>query len=154
QHGLELAAEDLALDPVLVARARDEVEPLRRRVRNRHDHDVRLRLAEDLGQLVDRAEDRRAEEAAAAQAHVVVDEADDLHAGLLAELAREAAPASSRAYDERAPAVPGRAERRDAAVRRALGEARTADEEEAEHGVDDEDRAREVGAIPRRRHEA
>ena len=94
------------------------------------------------------AEDGHALHPAAAQAWVVVDEADDVLARRLAQLAEEAAAAAARADDERAPprvAVLDRAER---VEERPLAEARGADQSDAEERVDDVDAGREVAERP------
>src|SRR5205085_5832800 len=89
----------------------------------------------------------------AAQARVVVDEADDVLARRLAQLAEQAAAAAAGAHDQRAPLSRPALHHDEGTVERSLAEARGADEDRAEEPVDDEDALREVAPRLRRRDE-
>ena len=75
------------------------VEPVARRVRDRHEHGVGMRLREHPVDLVEPAEDGHALDPPAPQPRVVVDEADDLLARGLAQLAQQAAARAPGADD-------------------------------------------------------
>src|ERR1700749_1185304 len=74
---VDLAVHEPAVDAGIGTGRDDRVEPFARRVRDRDEHDVRFGALEQAGDLGRAADDRDAVEAAAAQARVVVDEADD-----------------------------------------------------------------------------
>ncbi len=90
-------------------------------------------------------DDRDALKPPAPQARVVVDEAHDVLARRLAQLAEQAAAASSRADDQRPAAR--RVERREPARSRSLPEPRRADEDDADERVDHEHALREVPEV-------
>src|SRR5262249_31867264 len=100
---IELAADEPAAHVDALAAGDDGVETTTRRLRERDQHDVRPRLREYLRDLVEAAEHRHALHAPPPQLRIVVDEADDVLARSLAQLAQEAAAASARTDDERAP---------------------------------------------------
>ena len=98
------------------------------------------------------AEHGHALEAGACADRVVVDEADDLLARGLAQLAQQAPPAAAGADDQRLPAPPTGTTR--AARRAALPEARRTDEHRADQRVDHEHALREVAEVADRREHA
>ncbi len=133
------------------AGADDGVEPVGGRVRDRDEHGVRA--AWPRGSARCRASRRgRATPSRRRrmQARVVVDEADDLLARRLAQLAQQAAARAPGADDQRAAAV-ALGQRRARAEQRALAEARGADHDHAEQRVEDEDARREVAERRRER---
>ena len=83
-----------------------------------------------------------------AQLRVVVDEAHDLLARSLAQLAEQAAAAPSGTDDQRPPARVPLLERRQRAEERALAEARGADEHDGDQRVDDVRAERKVAEGP------
>src|SRR5207237_8227317 len=89
-----LAAYEAARHVGVLAAADDGVEALARRVRNRDQDDVRLRLVQHAPDLVETAQDRDALQPPAPQARLVVDEAEHLPAGRRPHLAQEAAAAA------------------------------------------------------------
>ena len=143
---VDLAPDEPAVDPGVGAGVDDRVEAIARRVRDRHEHDVRLvPLRGAAASSCVPPSDRHAVDAPAAQARVVVDEADDALAGRLAQLAHQAAAGASGADDQRAspgPVAVASAAPRDERRARPSREAPISDR--AEQRVDDEERAREV----------
>src|SRR5439155_23281094 len=119
----------------------DEPELLARRIGNRDENRVRARPDEDRLDLHQSAQNGDALQPPAREARLVVDEADDLLAAGLAQLAEQASAAATRADDQRAPAPAASGQGRDGPHERTLPEARRPDEDGADEGVDDEDAA-------------
>src|SRR6266536_3709363 len=111
-----LALDEPARNVRLAARVDDEVESLVRRIRNRDEHDVRLCLGENARRFVGAAEHGYSLQAAAPQAWIVVDEADDALARCFAELPHQAAAAPACADDQRPPSRSAVAQRRESTV--------------------------------------
>ena len=108
ESSFDLAADELAVDSGLGAGLLYEVEPCARSIRDHDEDQVRTSLGDDLGCLVDRAQDRHPDAVAAAEPGIVVDKADHLLARRLAELAREASsttPAPTTSTRRRGPDV-------------------------------------------------
>src|SRR5207302_9038979 len=83
------------------ARIDDEPELLPRRIGNRDENRVRARPDEDRLDLHQSAQDEDALQAPPREARIIVDEADDLLAAGLAQLAQQAAAAAPRTHDQR-----------------------------------------------------
>src|SRR5438132_4348505 len=103
---VELPPHEAAGYVRVLASADHGVETIARGLRDRDQDDVGPRPGEHALDVAQAAEHRHALHAAPAQARVVVDEADHLRAGSLAELAKQAADAASGA-DEQGPVAVG-----------------------------------------------
>src|SRR5215468_8613375 len=125
------------------ARIDDEPKPLVRGIGDRHEYRVRLHLGQHALDLEQPTQHGHTLQAPPREPRVVVDEADDLLAGGLAEFAQQAAAAAPGADDERAPPLAAPGEGRNGPYEAALPEARRADDDDAHERVDDEDAARE-----------
>src|SRR5207249_7615298 len=110
---------------------------------NRDEDDVGPGIGEDRLDLLAPAEHGHPLQAAPHEPGVVVDEADDLLSGSLAQLAQQASPAAAGPDDQGSPAALPVLETAERPEERPLGEAGGADEQDRERRVDHVDALRE-----------
>src|SRR5262245_57218308 len=134
---LDVAPDETAGHAGSLGGARHCAEALLRSCRDADEDLVGARRRDRAVRFVEAADDADAEDAAASDAWVVVEEPDDAGVATLAELTREAATRTSRPHDEYAP--PLAATCNDRLRKEAQRETRGADEHGAEDGIDGED---------------